>query len=450
MKRVKVFCLLLTCVLLTTRCTDDQKVLSDDDLDIELNDLIMAVNPNMGKTGFILPSSTDLNKIPQDPNNPLTTEKVILGQLLYHETALGVESKYQGGNFTYSCASCHHADAGFQAGRRQGLGDGGDGFGFNGEGRKLDADCPVDSIDVQPIRSPSALNIAFVPNTLWNGQFGATGVNVGTEANWTPGTPIETNKLGFEGTETQAIAGLKVHRLNIDTTFINNTNYKELFDRAFPDVPMGERYTRVTSGLAIAAYERTLLANKAPFQSWLRGNADAMTDQEKRGAILFFGKANCVSCHQGPALNHETEFFAIGMNDLVGPEIFHSTPENPAHLGRASFTGNPDDKYKFKVPQLYNLGEAVFLGHGGNFTSIRQVVEYKNNGIPENDRVPLSQLSDEFVPLLLDDQEVNDLTIFLESALKDPDLNRYVPSTLPSGLCFPNNDMSSRLDLGCY
>ena len=55
--------------------------------------------------------------------------------MLYHETGLGISPKLDIGKETYSCASCHFAAAGFQAGRFQGIGEGGLGFGVNGEGR---------------------------------------------------------------------------------------------------------------------------------------------------------------------------------------------------------------------------------------------------------------------------------------------------------------------------
>ena len=146
-------------------------------------------------------------------------------------------------------------------------------------------------LDVQPIRTPAALNTAYQELMLWNGQFGGTDGNAGTEAQWTEGTPKETNHLGYQGLETQAIAGLDVHRMVIDNDFLTEKGYLALFDAAFPDWPQEERYTRVTAGLAIAAYERTLLANQAPFQRWLQGNTGIMSPSEKRGAILFFGEA---------------------------------------------------------------------------------------------------------------------------------------------------------------
>lgn len=407
-------------------------------------------NAHGGPGFFIMPESSELARIPQDPRNPLTPEKVALGQLLFHETGIAQDPEMEMGRNTYSCASCHFASAGFQAGRFQGIGEGGEGFGLNGEGRHKAGEYHVIGLDAQPIRTPSAMNGAYQIAMLWNGQFGARGVNVGTEHAWTPGTPKEKNNLGYHGLETQAIAGLGVHRLVSSKELIESLGYKELFEQAFPDWPEDRRYSAEAAGLAIAAYERTLLSNQAPFQRWLKGEKDAMSDIEKEGAILFFGKAECAKCHTGPALN-SMAFYALGMKDLFDcPEETFKTPvDSPEDLGRGGFTGRPEDVYKFKVPQLYNMKDSPFFGHGACFRSLRDVVAYKNAAIPENPDVPLSQLAEEFRPLGLTEQEIDAITAFLENALYDPNLLRYQPASLPSGLCFPNNDPMSRLELGC-
>ena len=294
------------------------------------------------------------------------------------------------------------------------------------------------------------MNAAYQIVMLWNGQFGAQGVNAGTESNWTAGTPKAVNHLGYHGLETQAIAGLSVHRMAINQTLLEGIGYKDMFDQAFSDWPEDKRYTTETAGLAIAAYERTLLANQAPFQRWLKGEHNAMNDVEKEGALLFFGKANCVSCHTGPALN-SMAFYALGMNDLFDcPEqTFKTAVDSPEDLGRGGFTGLPKDMYKFKVPQLYNMKDSPFFGHGASLRSIRDVVVYKNNAIPENSDVPQAQLAPEFHPLGLTELEIDAITAFLENALYDPALMRYQPTSILSGQCFPNNDPVSRQDLGC-
>jgi cytochrome c peroxidase len=139
----------------------------------------------------------------------------------------------------------------------------------------------------------------------------------------------------------------------------------------------------------------------------------------------------------------------MGDMSTGNPGVAYADPNKPDNMGRGSFTGAASDMYKFKVPQLYNIKEAGFYGHGGNFTSVKAVVEYKNAGVSQNSKVPSSQLAAEFVPLHLSAEEVNQLVNFIEKSLRDPRLDRYVPSSLPSGQCFPNNDAQSKLDMGC-
>ncbi|MCB0642947.1 MAG: cytochrome-c peroxidase [Phaeodactylibacter sp.] len=419
-------------------------------LDATLTEVINAASSGQGLNAFILPASDDYQAIPQDPKNPLSREKVELGRLLYHEPLLAIHPKYEEGLHTYSCASCHHAAAGFQAGVAQGIADGGVGFGLQGEARARNPLYRVDSLDIQPIRSPTILNSAYSEVTLWNGQFGATGKNVGTEHSWNEGTPKFTNYLGFQGVETQAIAGLTVHRMGLDMAYFFDSDYKGLYDIVFGDQDPSERYSIENTGLAIAAYERSVLANQAPFQAWLRGDLDAMTDEQKRGAILFFGKANCSGCHSGPALGGDS-FHALGMKDLDSNPSMFGTVDEATKKGRGGFTGNSSDYYKFKTPTLYSMIYSPHYGHGSSFNSIYDVIQYKNKAVPENNNVPYSSLSSQFVPLGLTDEEVQELTAFLEQALNDSKLERFLPAgNLPSNYCFPNNDALSRLDLGCF
>lgn len=440
--------LLLAIIAVLSSCHTDDPITSD--YDSQLAQILQKFGGNNWRDAFTLPSSDNLSAIPQDPKNPLTTEKVELGRLLYHETGIALNPMHESSKGTYSCASCHFASAGFQAGRFQGIGEGGLGAAANGMARIKNPDYQDIELDVQPIRSPASLNTAFQRVMLWNGQFGATGPNANTQAFWTPGTPKEENNRGYQGLETQAIAGLNVHRMVIDENVLDPFGYLSLFDQAFPNIPQDERYSREQAGLAIAAYERTLLATEAPFQKWLKGDINAMSDLEKQGAILFFGKGQCAPCHGGPAFNSES-FHAYGMDDLdqCVEQVFNATIDKPENKGRGGFTGRSEDDYKFKVPQLYNLKDSPFYGHGSTFTSVRDVVAYKNEGIKQNPRVPNNALAAEFQPLGLSDSEVDAITAFIENALYDDNLQRYVPSNILSGNCFPFADQESKDDMGC-
>lgn len=443
---------------------EEEPVLVESSLSVQLMD---TLNESLdgGVEGLVLPHSSDFANIPADPNNPITAEKVQLGMMLFHETAVATDGVNAERANTWSCASCHHAAAGFKSGVVQGIGEGGTGFGVAGELRVLAAgfdklsDNPSLVPDVQPLTSPSILNTAFQEVMLWNGQFGNQDgglINAELPANIlaTQGTPKFENVRGLAGLETQAVAGTKVHRLNtFNNSFVQqNIEYQLLYEAAYPD---GGNDVLENMGKAIAAYERTVLANQAPFQRWLRGEDAALTDQEKRGGILFFGKAGCVSCHTGPALSSklgaisDEVFMAIGFADLdtSDPSITGVVTENDAK-GRGGFTGREEDNYKFKIPQLYNLKDSDVFGHGGSFTSIRQVVVYKNAAVPQK-RLANSLLDERFVPLNLNEEEIDDLVAFLKEGLYDPELERYTPDALPSGQCFPVADEQSKIDLNC-
>ena len=436
-------------------CSPTDEVVIATDLDVSLEEALDKSSDGRGKSFYELPSSTDFSAIPQDPLNPLSTAKVKLGQLLFHETGLAQNPRKGIGMNTYSCASCHHAKAGFQACLPQGIGEGGVGFGQNGESRKKNPGYAAKEIDVQPLRTPSAMNLAFQEAVLWNGQFGGTGINIGTEASWnSKGHPTETNKLGFEGIETQAIAGRKVHRLLIDKIFMSSVgNYQSLYEQAFqPSSFNNPTELNQNGALAIAAFERTLLANQAPFQQWIKGNYNAMTEGEKNGALLFFGKAKCTMCHNGPSLAN-MEFHALGMNDLREgsygeKEVVNVATDDGAHKGRGGFTKLESEMFQFKVPQLYNLKDSPFYGHGASFTTIKSVVTYKNNAIKENLNVPEDKLAANFKKLDLTNEEIELISTFIDNGLYDPNLERYTPLSLPSGLAYPNNDTQTRIDLG--
>ena len=77
------------------------------------------------------------------------------------------------------------------------------------------------------------------------------------------------------------------------------------------------------------------------------------------------------------------------------------------------------------------------------------MVAYKNPGVAENPEVPKGQLAADFRPLGLTDQEIDQITFFLERSLRDPELLRYQPAAVLSGQCFPVNDPDGRVDLGC-
>lgn len=428
-------------------CTHEQQ------LDFKLEQELDQHSQTGSYEWYIMPESDDYASLPnQDPKNPVTEAKVRLGNLLFFETGLALENKYPSSKIAYSCSSCHVPSQGFTAGRFQGVADGAIGFGDHGEGRTKHPQYDGSEVDAQGARPLPVINLTYVTNALWAGSFGSFDVNEGTESVWSQDTLIEINYKGLMGLEANNARALAVHRQVVNKAVTDSLGYTAMFDEAFPEIPVDQRYTRLTASFAIAAYFRTILTNEAPFQKWLRGDKNAMTDQQKNGALLFLGKAGCVSCHNSPSFNSVPhQFFALGVNDLYqsGFDVFRTGPTDNRVNGRGGFTKREEDLYKFKVPQLYNMKNIGFYFHGASKTSLRQVVEYFNNGIPENPNVPAEKVTALLRPLNLTNEEMEDLVEFLENGLFDPNMERYQPESTKSNFCFPNNDPLSRIEMGC-
>lgn len=446
-----IFSSLALALIILASCAKDQMPLLIE-FDTQLRDLVASRAENGKPDFFILPDETDYTNIPQDPKNPLTKDKIELGKLMFYETGLAQDAVYESGKGTYSCATCHIPSAGFRPGNFQGIADGGVGYGVNGEGRVKSGDYDQSELDVQSARPLTLANVAFVENTFWNGQFGATGVNEGTEDLWDVDPNVhedtELNFEGFHGIETQNFEGLSTHRITINEEILDSLGYKSLFDVVFADIPEEERYTRRTASFAYSAFIRSILTTKAPFQDWLKGNNDALNYAEKQGGILFFDKAQCFQCHHQPNLG-SLEFHALGVKDMYQSPSYNTSASDKRNLGRGGFTRDVSDYYKFKVPGIYNMKGTPFYFHGASKRSIKEVIEYKNLALSENSNVDQSIISSKFQALNLTEEEIDYLVAFVENGLRDPDLVRYQPEHLPSGLCFPNNDVESQIDLDC-
>jgi len=411
----------------STVINPDDLVVKPSDKDILEEDLRIALTAQSGGLGL-----------------SAYNEKVTLGQAFFHDNRFALDG-FSDQTPSWSCSTCHTVATGFKPGIPQGIGEGGVG---NGITRKLEFgfdpladDGATNKPDMQPIAVPTMLNVAFQEVVLWNGQLGnASNGFINSHLDESTLVPEElpssVNVHQLAGIESQAIAGQTIHRLRFyeDSPLQNLASYQTLWNAAYPG---GSSDTVVDVAKAIAAFERTVFANQAPFQLWLRGDSDAMNESELAGANLFFGKAGCSACHTGPALStrpgaSQAELFAaIGFADFDNNKVaIHGHIEDAARLGRGGFTKDPSQNYQFKVPQLYNLADSKVLGHGASFTSIKAVIEYKNKAIAQNANA-INNLDERFVPLNLSIREVNELTTFLTTALRDPDLARYQPRSLP-------------------
>jgi cytochrome c peroxidase len=427
-----------------------------DSIDIPLRTAIANSSPNSNIDYYVFPSDNDYNNFAPNTDLPYTLDKkkVELGKMLFFETALGAfpvidqPECYE----TYSCASCHLPEFGFTPGSAQAIADGGVGY---GQYRYKNNDYADNQPDAQGARPLSLINVSYVKNTLWAGVSGGEGLNTGTESLWDDHTTnnytelTELNHLGYPGIETQNIENINIHRFKFDEEFLTNNGYQEYFDEAF-----GENYVEenleLAFSFAISAYLRSIYAQDAPFQKYLKDETtDAITLDQKKGALLFFGKAGCAKCHNAPNLGGYS-FHSIGTKDLYQehPTSIRTSADDFRNMGRAGFTGESSQMNAFKVPQLYNTADYATYFHGSSKYSLDEVLNYKLSAVSENDNV--SQLSPSFTPVSLTAEEKANLLDFLENGLYDPNLaTKHTPAFILSGNCYPNNDQFSISLQGC-
>lgn len=243
--------------------------------------------------------------------------------------------------------------------------------------------------------------------------------------------------------------------------------YRALFGDVFPEVKQGAPIDFFMFGKAIAEFEFTLVFADAPIDQFARGNHSAMTASQKRGALLFFGRARCIGCHAIAGRSNEmfSDFaeHAIGVPQIAPGfgtgtgNVLFAGDGHDEDFGLEEITGNPSDRYRFRTAPLRNLAVAPAFFHNGAFTRLADAIRFHLNviegartydageaGVPPD----LTQHVGPVVPLRLLDagvrrptplspDEVDDLVAFVRDGLHDVRVNaeylcRLVPSAVPS------------------
>ena len=309
-----------------------------------------------------------LPPMPVPKDNPQSEAKAALGKQLAFDIRL---SK----NDSMSCANCHLPATG-------GAGPTPRAFGHGGELGRW---------------APSWNNAGYYTSLFWDGRAASLEEQTGA----LPGHmgPITApGEMG--GTMDEVVA-----KLNAVPA------YKKQFNAVF-----GGDATPETVAKAIAAFERTLVARKSPFQRYVGGDSKAISASAQRGFELFRGKALCTTCHVPPLLT-DNLFHNIG-TPQVGPLADDD--------GRFAVTKDEADKGKFKTPSLYNSASFAYFMHDGAFSKMSQVIEHYNKGGNPKDK----NQDPIIMPLKLDDKEKSDLAAFLET-LTDKSLDQISEPNLP-------------------
>jgi len=193
-----------------------------------------------------------------------------------------------------------------------------------------------------PRNAPTVLNAALHGSQFWDGRE----PDVESQAIM----PI-LDEVEMAATEEHVLAVLN-----------SMPEYVERFGQAFPEEEEPLVYENV--GVAIGAFERILLTYSR-FDDFLRGDADALTDKEKRGLEVYMD-VGCQSCHAGPAMGGNA--FSV----FETPAERESGESDP---GRFDVTGNPMHMHSFKVPSLLNIAETFPYLHDGSVWCLSETVD---------------------------------------------------------------------------
>ncbi len=220
---------------------------------------------------------------------------------------------------TFSCATCHDPDKGYEDGEALGKGVHGDTLGRH---------------------TPTVVNLADAEFFFWDGRAGS----LKEQAKGPIENPVEMDLTLDEAVERVAA----------------QPHYRKAFAQ------VGVEINEDSIAEAIAAFERQLTTGPTVFDRWINGDREAFNAQQERGRMTFFTTGNCALCHNGMNLADD-DFHNVG------------TAANAEDIGRYAI--EQEDYYlgAFKTPSLRNWkGREPFL-HDGRFRTLRDVLEFYSN-----------------------------------------------------------------------
>jgi cytochrome c peroxidase len=366
-------------------------------------------------------------------------------------------------------------------------------------------------------RTPFAANTPFYPSMMWNGRFAAASGDpfdnsLGFQfplpegaTRFPPRDPIVTHlsiaQAHMPPTELVEVAGFTCTAGSVGPAFdqfddgigaclpppdatgtrndpireavlerLNQTPaYRRLFGAVFPSVAAGGPIDFSMFARAIAEFEFTLVFADAPVDRFARGNARAMNEQQKRGALVFFGKGRCSQCHSVGSGSNEM-FSDFRMHVIGVPQIAprfgagrgnvqFDGPGQDEDFGLEQVTGDPADRYKFRSSPLRNASLQAAFFHNGAMTRLEDAIRHhldvfasarsydpKEAGMDPDLRDRLGPIEPVLAridpilqtPIVLTGGEFQALVAFVRDALLDdratkPYLCPLIPDTVPSG-----------------
>lgn len=251
---------------------------------------------------------------------PVDMRKVILGNLLYHDTRLSADN-------TISCASCHGLNTGGVDNKQYSEGVGGQ---FGG------------------VNAPTVYNAVYNFVQFWDGRAGT----LAEQAAGPPLNPVEMACRSFD----EIIAKLQ-----------QDTHFTKAFTEVYPD---GYSEKNITD--AIEEFEKTLLTPNSRFDRYLKGEKTAINDMEQAGYELF-KKYDCATCHVGETLGGQSYELMGVKRDYFADRGLELTEEDN---GRYKETKAERDRHRFKVPGLRNVALTSPYFHDGSMKTMKEAVDY--------------------------------------------------------------------------
>ncbi len=187
------------------------------------------------------------------------------------------------------------------------------------------------------------------------------------------------------------------------TKLLNIDGYKLLFEKAYP----GEKIGSGAAAKAIASFEWTVVSNNSPFDSWVRGDATAMTEQQVHGFKLFVdkNKGDCAKCHLPPNFT-DNGFHNLGLK---------SYGRNDPDMGRYAIKPIKILRGAFKTPTLRDITLSAPYFHDGSANTLMEVVEHYNRGGEVK-----QDLSPNMKKLNLSNQEKHAIVAFMKALTTPP------------------------------
>jgi len=341
-------------------------------------------------------------EVPAVPDyNPLSAEKIELGQRLFYDRRLS-------GNGTQACADCHFPDLAFS-----------------------DAlDAPTGSTGEALFRNSQGLaNVGWNASLTW-----ASDVLLDLEDQIH--VPIRSDnpiELGVnDGNEAEVLA-----------RFDADPEYAQRFAEAFPESDSGVTMNKVV--FALASFVRSLVSSGSPYDQWLAGDRGALTDQQKLGKSLFEGERfECFHCHSGVNATvsyrdwrttedtYQMPFFNNGLYNVGGDGSYPALDQ-----GLYNTTLDPDHRGLFRPQGLRNVAVTAPYMHDGSLATLRDVLEHYARGGTLTESGPnagdgrLSPLKSGLIRgFEATDEEIDAVIAFLES-MTDPTFGTLPAHTDP-------------------